>query len=135
MSRLNVTLTETSSPYLSDELPLRGEITLSEIDANGSLIPAMFRALNCDGTLDFPVKVGDPVFTYDPDVDSAIWTMRQHAERAQAAGWAADGWTTGYGPELRCPECKEPLRLLVTGAAMHSGDVCSTMVEAKEAAR
>lgn len=74
--RLNVTLTGTANQYLTDRLPLRGEIELFELGVNGRLINAVFRILSDDGRLGTPVTIAEPSFWYDSTVDKRMFNER-----------------------------------------------------------
>lgn len=121
-ARLNVTLTGTRN-YPDAPAPVRGELELFELGADGSLVSAVFRRLQRDGRLAAPVEIKDPRFTYTPGTDAAISRARFIAQAAELAGWTVDDPIAG---ELRCPDCGEPLSQIVTGAVGHSGDTCST---------
>lgn len=64
--KLNVTLHDTSNPYLKPRLPLRGELEVYEMTVTSDISPggAVFRALGEDGRLGAPAEVRDIVFTY-----------------------------------------------------------------------
>jgi hypothetical protein len=58
MTPFTATLTATDNPYLSPNLPLRGELQVGEVGTDGSIRWATFRIEYADGTLGPAVAVG-----------------------------------------------------------------------------
>lgn len=61
-ARFKVTMLASDNTYLT--YPVDGEIELLELGTNGSIIHAVFRRSNPDGTPSAPVEVRRPHFTY-----------------------------------------------------------------------